>query len=188
MAFTSQFQSRQWLQIAFLLALGALAAASAAWGQIVESVAFDDSPKTSIQDSSGPQSPQRVWPQKLISEINIDPRDVVQNKPADASIVLIDSASPLHWFNSAYTYQVEYWTAPNIYYQPLWFEDVALERYGQQHWGHLDLARTGILFFGGVLTLPYNAFKVPKHTYDSPLGYARPGSPAPSTHTYLLRR
>lgn len=188
MAFTVDTRSRQWIQIAFLVALGALAAASAAWGQINDPISLEDSVVAEAPDQIQQVQSDRVWPPKLISEINIDPRDMAENKPADKSVVLIDSASPQHWFNAAYPYQAFHWAAPNIRYQPLYFEDVALERYGQQLWGPFDLARTGVLFYGDWLALPHNMWKMPPHSCDTPLGFCRPGSPAPVARHHLLYR
>jgi hypothetical protein len=168
------------MQIAVLAALGALALASATWGQVVESIAPDD-PVAPAQDDL-------KWPQRSIQEISIDPRDMAERKPADNSADLIDSSPPENWYNASYGYQVVEWTAPNLRYNPLYFEDVGLERYGQVHWGHWDAARSSMLFYGGVLALPYNMLKVSPHGCDTPLGFARPGSPAPATHNYLFYR
>ena len=189
MAFTSETRSRHWIQIAFLMALGALAAASAAWGQISEPSSPENTVVAPAANQREATQTNRVWPQKLIDEINVDPRDHSEIKPPDKSAVLVGSASPDNWFNATYAYQVFHWTAPNIHYQPLYFEDVALERYGQQRRGGLlDVPRTAILFYGNLLALPYNMCVTPKHSIDSPLGFERPGSPAPATRNYLLYR
>ncbi len=187
MAFTVETRSRQWIQIAFLVALGALAAASAAWGQISESGSTENNVVTPAPDQE-PTQPDRVWPPKRIADIDVDPRDASERKPPDKSATVIDSASPLHWYNASYAYQVFHWTAPNILYQPLYFEDVALERYGQERWGHFDVTRSAVLFYGNALALPHNAWKMPPHSCDTPLGFARPGSPAPATRHHLLYR
>lgn len=186
MAFTINVRTRQWIQIAALITLGAVVAASAAWGQINESA--PDKPADSIvQDAYPQQGEDLVWPAKTIDEIQIDPRDFNEGRPPDKSGDLLGKASPEHWFNAEHPPLVAHWVAPNIYYQPLYFEDVALERYGQQHWGHpLDLGRTGILFYGGVLALPINLWRTPAHGCDTLLGFARPGSSAPCTYHRLI--
>lgn len=186
MAFTINARARHWIQITALLVLGALAAASAAWGQVVESAVDPELDRA----PAAPQERQSIdWPEKPIADIQIDPRDMAERKPPDKSVDLVGNASPEHWFSAQYAPVAATWVAPNIYYQPLYFEDVPLERYGQQHWGHpMDLARTGILFYGGVLALPYNLLKESPHSCDTPLGFARPGSPAPCTYNYLLYR
>jgi hypothetical protein len=188
MALTKATRSWRWIQIAFLAALGALALASAAWGQVVESIANDDPVAQAQDNAQGVAQANANWPQRSIQEISIDPRDTAARKPADNSAELIDSSAPDHWFNASYGYQVFEWEAPNLRYNPLYFEDVGLERYGQVHWGHWDAARSSLLFYGGVLALPFNMHKVSPHDCETPLGFARPGSPAPATHNYLLYR
>jgi hypothetical protein len=168
--------------------MGALALASAAWGQVVEPISPDDHSAASQDYAQGNAQANSEWPQKSINQISIDPRDTAERKPADNSAELIDSASPDHWYNASYGYQVVEWTAPNLRYNPLYFEDVGLERYGQVHWGHWDPVRSSMLFYGGVLVLPYNMLKISPHDCETPLGFARPGSPAPETHNYLLYR
>jgi hypothetical protein len=186
MTFSVQTRRWHWLQITIMVALGVLAIVSAAWGKslsghVDEQDAQAGSPQTSVRQS-------RVFPQKSIVEINIDPRDHNERKPADKSPLLLNSAAPLHWFNTPHPYQTVHWTAPNIRYEQLYFEDVGLERYGQTAWGRLDFARTLVLFYGDWLALPHNALKLPPHTCDTPLGFARPGTCAPATGNYLFYR
>ncbi|MBM3999844.1 MAG: hypothetical protein FJ297_09955 [Planctomycetes bacterium] len=72
-----------------------------------------------------------------------------------------------------------YWEAPEIWHNPLYFDDVLLERYGQTAPPRLQPYVSGAHFFLQFPILPYKA------TIDRPfdcktnLGYYRPGSPAP---------
>ncbi len=188
MAFTTETRRWHWFQIALMMALGALAAVSAAWGK------FGDTNEDSSRDQINSVAPQngkqaaRVWPQKSILEIDVNPHDPSEKKPPDKSAAIIDSAPNLHWFNSPHPSQTVFWKAPNIQYQQLYFEDAALERYGQTPWGNLDVARTGVLFFGDLLALPHNANRRNPNSCDTPLGFSRPGSPAPATSHYLFYR
>jgi len=73
------------------------------------------------------------------------------------------------------------WAAPDIHYQPLYFEDVALERYGQTPEG-CELRQTVLSaahFFGSAALLPYKLVDQHRHSCDSPLGFCRPGSDTP---------
>ncbi len=71
------------------------------------------------------------------------------------------------------------WTASNIHYHPLYFEDVALERYGQSH-GPIVQPFVSLSKFGAqLLGLPYQATLHPICEDVYPLGYYRPGEPAP---------
>jgi len=73
------------------------------------------------------------------------------------------------------------WSAPDIRYQPLYFEDVALERYGQTPDG-CELRQTVLSaahFFGSAALLPYKLVDQHRHSCDSPLGFCRPGSDTP---------
>ena len=71
------------------------------------------------------------------------------------------------------------WYASNITYNPLYFEDVTLERYGHTHHElvqpFVSVGRFGVQLFG----LPYQWVIHPPHEEVSPLGYYRPGEPAP---------
>jgi hypothetical protein len=72
-----------------------------------------------------------------------------------------------------------YWQPSNLFYQPLYFEDPALERYGHTY-GHdvqplASLGRFGVQLVG----LPYFMAIKPPHTCESPLGFFRPGECAP---------
>ncbi len=72
-----------------------------------------------------------------------------------------------------------YWEAPEIWHNPLYFDDVLLERYGQTSSYRWQPYMSGAHFFLQFPILPY------KMTVDRPfacktnLGYYRPGSPTP---------
>ncbi len=188
MAFTSQTRRWHWIQIALMTALGAVAAVSAAWGKFAGTEEKTVGNRTTSVVRQEAARDARAWPQKSILEINVNPHDPSEKKPIDKSVALIDSAPRIHWFNSPHTNQVVFWKAPNIRYQQLYFEDVALERYGQKPWGNFDVGRTGILFFGDLFALPNNAIRLKPGSLDTPLSFARPGSPAPATSHFLFYR
>jgi hypothetical protein len=71
------------------------------------------------------------------------------------------------------------WEAVAICHKPLYFEDVALERYGQTHCHLLQPLISGAQFYATFPLLPYKMALDPPHQCDYNLGYYRPGSPAP---------
>lgn len=73
------------------------------------------------------------------------------------------------------------WEAPNIRHNPLYFEDIGLERYGQDA-GLLQPVVSGVHFFGRVQTLPLQAMFKRPFSCDYPLGHYRPGNCVPYLH------
>jgi hypothetical protein len=71
------------------------------------------------------------------------------------------------------------WTASNVTYNPLYFEDPQLERYGHSYGDciqpFVSVGRFGVQLLG----LPYQMALDPPHKEVYPLGYYRPGEPAP---------
>jgi len=72
-----------------------------------------------------------------------------------------------------------YWDAPEIWYHPLYFDDVQLERYGQTRCPTLQPVFSAAHFFGTIPILPYKMGLDSPHGYVTNLGYYRPGSPTP---------
>jgi len=76
-----------------------------------------------------------------------------------------------------------YWLASNVSYNPLYFEDPTLERYGHVHIHDCIEPLYGIGRFGvQLLGLPYQMAMRSPCDQVSPLGYFRPGEPAPKQH------
>jgi hypothetical protein len=75
---------------------------------------------------------------------------------------------------------IEYcWDAPNLFHAPLYFEDVPLERYGHTYCEPLQSIASATKFGVQLIGLPYQMALAPVHKCDYPLGYYRPGDPAP---------
>ena len=73
------------------------------------------------------------------------------------------------------------WAAPDIRYQPLYFENVPHERYGQTPQG-CELRQTVLSaahFYGSLALLPYKLKDQHPQSCDGPLGFCRPGSETP---------
>jgi hypothetical protein len=71
------------------------------------------------------------------------------------------------------------WAATNLYYQPLYFEEVNLERYGYTSCRLLQPLISAARFFATIPALPYKmVLQRPCHP-NFVLGNDRPGSRAP---------
>ena len=130
-------------------------------------------------DEDRPQRKPRqfgVWPKKTIQEVQIDVRDSSGDIPKDESEVL-NASSQRYYGSDGRTEKVFAWAAPNIRYQPLYFEDVALERYGQTKGLVKQPIVSAFKFLRDGALLPFNAKIDNPYSCDTPLGFCRPGSP-----------
>ena len=110
--------------------------------------------------------------------------------PMDRSGSMITQAGD-DFTTFAPTQKVFAWVSPNIRYQPLYFEDVALERYGQSRGPYLQSALSGVHMFRSAVWLPYHMLIDRPRECDYPLGFCRPGSEPPMTYQRMwwgLRR
>ncbi len=71
------------------------------------------------------------------------------------------------------------WHAANLCHKPLYFEEVALERYGHSDGPFVQPLRSTAHFFVNLLTLPYQTGIHPPNECIYALGYYRPGNCAP---------
>lgn len=71
------------------------------------------------------------------------------------------------------------WTAPSACHRPLYFEEVAVERYGHSAGPVAQPILSGAHFFGNIVMLPYHMGLNPPNECVYPLGYYRPGNCAP---------
>lgn len=74
-----------------------------------------------------------------------------------------------------------HWVAPNLGHQPLYFDDVPLERYGQARHRLVQPFLSGGRFFLSVPTVPYKMAVDRPFSCVTSLGKYRPGSPTPCT-------
>lgn len=117
-----------------------------------------------------------TWPRKSMRQVNVSVRDTNAVVPDDESNVL--SLSSQRFYNGdAKTQKVFAWTAANIRHQPLYFEDVASERYGQTHGIVKQPFVSAFKFLRDAALLPANAAIDCPGSCDTPLGFRRPGSP-----------
>lgn len=71
------------------------------------------------------------------------------------------------------------WKASALCHKPLYFEEVALERYGHTMGPVLEPVHSGAHFFLNIAFLPYKMGINPPHECQYALGYYRPGNCAP---------
>ena len=133
-----------------------------------------------LDDDDRPQRQARqfgVWPKKTIQEVRVDVRDSSSDIPKDESSVL-NNSSQRYFGSDGKAEKVFAWAAPNIRYQPLYFEDVALERYGQTKGLVKQPVVSAFKFLRDGALLPLNAKIDNPYSCDTPLGFCRPGSPS----------
>ncbi len=82
------------------------------------------------------------------------------------------------WEDRRQTGIVYQWDAPALCYQPIYFDDVNLERYGYDH-GVLEPFVSAVHFFGTIPLLPYKVGMHPERECIYTLGFYRPGTPCP---------
>lgn len=138
---------------------------------------YSDEDPLEQQQSSVESGPALTsWPKKSIFEIRVDPREYSVDAPSDESVQLLTSYGR-DWNRFAVRQKFLAWDAPEIRYHPLYFEDVALERYGQVFGNdYFQTVKSGSHFFTSFLLWPLHARHDPVFSCDTPLGYCRPGS------------
>lgn len=115
------------------------------------------------------------WPRKSIRSTRIDVREHHSTVPEDQSFRL--TSQPVVMRGSSE--KVFAWTAPNIKYQPLYFEDIAVERYGQTCSPYRQSFYGAARFLKSAIAMPYAMTIDHPYSCDHPLGFCRPGSQAP---------
>ena len=136
-----------------------------------------EAPQDSGQDEEAapkqaprPQFESSQWPKKSIQEMRLDIRDPSGEIPEDRSLDLVNGDN-MSWISVPHTQKLYAWAAPNIRYQPLYFEHVAMERYGQTACGKREFLSSAIHFYGSTLLLPLHLRTTPPKSCDYPLGF-----------------
>lgn len=127
-----------------------------------------------------------AWPRKSILEVEVDVRETSDIAPMDLSDQIIAKIELKDWTHYYMQPKTFAWAAPDIRYQPLYFEDVALERYGQTHGLLQQPIYSGFHFFRSTVSLPYQMIKEPPRSCEYPWGFCRPGSPTQSIYEKKL--
>lgn len=134
----------------------------------------DDRPAVSDYDPK--------WSRRSIYDVRVDIREKSEESPVDRSAEVNYGFG--EWTHFAASPKMYAWFAPDICYQPLYFEDVALERYGQTFGPHRQTLRSGAHFFRAAFLWPHQMLHDSPCSFDSPYGFCRPGS---ATHLIYQR-
>lgn len=127
------------------------------------------------------------WSRPL-DEIRIDTRPSGELRPVDCSQGLFVPAGRKpddSQYSPRWPVREIVWLPSEFSYQPLYFDDTPLERYGQTASPVLQPFLSGLQFFGTLPVLPYKigVNRVCDRVYS--LGYYRPGSPTPAVRQRL---
>ena len=123
-------------------------------------------------DETPPATPMTTWNLKPMSSIVAGIRPPAGRSPVDQSWQLSSRQS----IPNAHAPKIFAWAAPDIRYNPLYFEDVALERYGQTRGFVRQPLASSFHFLKSATFLPYYSLYDPVNNCDGPLGYCRPGT------------
>ena len=141
----------------------------------------DPSDEASEEEDDLPRTRQGFsWPEMSLSQINIDPRISYEKTPTDRSYMLSQGFGR-SWDQVSAVVKDYRWESAGIKYQPLYFEDVALERYGQCRSGFIQAIVSTSHFFKSAALLPFHMHQDPPYSCEYPLGYCRVGNCAPKT-------
>ncbi|MEM7453790.1 MAG: hypothetical protein AAF456_05470 [Planctomycetota bacterium] len=125
-------------------------------------------------------SAPRSWPRKNIREISINMVESARTVPDDRSGSMVTQAGD-DFTTFAPTRKVFAWAAPNIRYQPLYFEDVALERYGHEYNFGKQIWHSAWHMTRSTFYFPWNMYVENPFSCDTPYGFCRPGNCVPET-------
>lgn len=133
-------------------------------------------PRYEFQDTLREQTQQQLQNfMRPISEVSLDIRELEVRLPRDRSSELQNYVTH-DWTMINAPELAVWWAAPNIRYGQLYFEDVALERYGQTCGPHKQVTASAAHLFCSVWAVPFQMWAAPAGSCDTPLGYCRPGS------------
>ena len=131
------------------------------------------------QDEEGKSELSSIMINTDIRSLRVNIAETSSEAPADQSDQLVSPG--LAQVSFLPSEKLFAWAAPNIRYQPLYFENVPHERYGQTPEG-CELRQTllsAVHFYGSLALLPYKFKEQNPHSCDGPLGFCRPGSDTP---------
>jgi hypothetical protein len=114
-----------------------------------------------------------------IDQMNINVQVTGEVPPSAAQQYFSDSAVSGAWSGRGWSQSCYQWEASALYHNPLYFEDVPLERYGHSLPPPFQPLLSGAKFFGTIPFLSYKMVLEPMNEHIYALGYYRPGNPAP---------
>lgn len=116
--------------------------------------------------------------EKSISDIRLSSAPPPGPLPGGSGSTTAESRFHLPGTTRAAYAHTKYWQASLLNHQPLYFEDVNLERHGYT-WGLAQPVVSGARFFATFPQLPYLFVTQPPQEIEYTLGQHRPGSAAP---------
>ncbi len=135
----------------------------------ITEISADISPKRFRTDAEGEEREEKFPPdcaREYLAELNAEP--IVLDLPR------------------GYVPAKFYWQASNLKHNPLYFEDINLERYGHTVNEHVQPYISAARFYATIPFLPYKMVRKHPHECVYALGYYRPGSCAPFTRQRLI--
>lgn len=133
-------------------------------------------PRFESQEAMRQQTQQQLTSfMRPISEVSIDIREANVRLPRDRSTELQNYVMN-DWTVTGSPELAYWWAAPDIRYGQLYFENVALERYGQTCGPYKQVYASAGHLFCSVWAVPFQMLTAPVGSCDTPLGYCRPGS------------
>lgn len=134
------------------------------------------SPRFETQDAMRAQTQQQLNNfMRPISQVSLDIREANVRLPRDRSTELQNYVMN-DWTVTGSPELAYWWAAPDIRYGQLYFENVALERYGQTCGPYKQVFASAGHLFCSVWAVPFQMWTAPAGSCDTPLGYCRPGS------------
>lgn len=133
-----------------------------------------------VSGASNAQEKEPRYDFGSVVDVEIDIREKSDKAPDDSSSEFVAKESikrQKEWSSTS-----AHWEAPNLTYQPLYFEDVALERYGQKHGKIGQIVFSSWDFTINSYLLPYHMLLNRPRKKISPVGFGRPGNCMPLTH------
>jgi len=128
-------------------------------------------PKIELSKILGELKPQ----EEIFGNLKIDPSAITTEAvEAPSQRLQLADGSLAAWQGDVYC-----WTAPNFFHNPLYFEQVNLERYGQGTHSCLQPAASGVQFFATIPILPYKIGGQEWCERVYTLGHRRPGNRNP---------
>lgn len=113
--------------------------------------------------------------EEIFGNLRIDPSAITTEAvEAPSQRLQLADGSLAAWQGDVYC-----WTAPNFFHNPLYFEQVNLERYGQGTYSCLQPAASGVQFFATIPILPYKIGGQEWSERVYTLGHRRPGNRNP---------
>ena len=147
----------------------------------------DESYGVSLASSSqgSPAAQNRLPAGKPLSSVNLNVMPGQELIPTDVATGEFLQMVPGAAFRSGEVVYPFHWAPSEMVHRPLYFEEAALERYGQTHSPLLQPVISGAHFFGNVAILPYKMGLDLPHQRIYNLGHHRAGSWARSERGHL---